>query len=104
MQKNGFDRVLLGLSGGIDSAIVAAIAVDALGADNVEAVMMPSPYTNQDSLDDAADQAKRLGIRLDQISIAPAMAAMETELVDSFARGDVGLAKENLQSRLRGLT
>ena len=104
VQKNGFDRVLLGLSGGIDSAIVAAIAVDALGADNVEAVMMPSPYTSQDSLDDAADQAKRLGIRLDQISIAPAMAAMETELADSFAHGEAGLAKENLQSRLRGLT
>ncbi len=70
VQKNGFDRVLLGLSGGIDSAIVAAIAVDALGADKVEAVMMPSPYTSQNSLDDAADQAKRLGIQLDTISIA----------------------------------
>jgi NAD+ synthase len=104
VHKNGFERVLLGLSGGIDSAIVAAMAVDALGSDQVEAVMMPSPYTSQSSLDDAADQAKRLSIRLDDISIASGMIAMEAELADSFARGDAALARENLQSRLRGLT
>lgn len=104
VNKNGFDRVLLGLSGGIDSAIVAAMAVDALGANQVEAVMMPSPYTSQSSLDDATDQAKRLGIRLDNISIASGMEAMETGLADIFMRGDAGLAKENLQSRLRGIT
>ncbi|HCP19365.1 MAG TPA: NAD+ synthase [Alphaproteobacteria bacterium] len=104
VQKNGFERVILGLSGGIDSALVAALAVDALGADQVEAVMMPSPYTSQSSLDDAREQAKRLGIRLDDISIAAGMDAMDAALADSFARGDAGLARENLQSRLRGLT
>ena len=104
VQKNGFERVILGLSGGIDSALVAALAVDALGADQVEAVMLPSPYTSQSSLDDAREQAKRLGIRLDDISIAAGMDAMDAALADSFARGDAGLARENLQSRLRGLT
>lgn len=104
VQKNGFERVVLGLSGGIDSALVAALAVDALGADKVEAVMMPSPYTSQSSLDDATQQAKRLSIRLDDISIVAGMDAMEAALADSFARGDAGLARENLQSRLRGLT
>ena len=101
--KNGFERVVLGLSGGIDSAIVAVMAVDALGANQVEAVMMPSPYTSQDSLDDAAELAKRLGIRLDEIDIANAMDATHTVLADSFDRGNADLAKENLQSRLRGM-
>jgi len=103
VQKNGFERVILGLSGGIDSAIVAVMAVDALGADQVEAVMMPSPYTSQDSLDDAAELAKRLGIRLDQINIGDAMDAAHVVLADSFDRGNADLAKENLQSRLRGM-
>ncbi len=103
VQKNGFERVVLGLSGGIDSAIVAVMAVDALGADQVEAVMMPSPYTSQDSLDDAAELATRLGIRLDDVSIAEAMNATHTALAGSFDRGNADLAKENLQSRLRGM-
>ena len=103
IDKNGFPGVVLGLSGGIDSAIVAALAVDALGPDRVHAVMMPSPYTSQESLDDAADLAARLGIRLDEISIAPAMAAMDGMLDDQFAGTDPDITEENIQSRLRGM-
>ena len=103
VHKNGFPGVVLGLSGGVDSAIVAALAVDALGAEAVHAVMMPSAYTSQESLDDAADLAQRLGIRLDEISIAPAMQAMETMLADQFAGTPPGVAEENIQSRLRGM-
>jgi len=104
VEKNRFERVILGLSGGIDSALVAVLAVDALGSDRVDAVMMPSPYTSQVSLDDAAELAANLGIRLDHIDINPAMMAAETMLKGPFAEGDPGLARENLQSRLRGLT
>ena len=103
IDKNGFPGVVLGLSGGIDSAIVAALAVDALGPDRVHAVMMPSPYTSQESLDDAADLAGRLGIRLDEISIAPAMAAMDGMLDDQFAGTSPDITEENIQSRLRGM-
>ena len=103
VNKNGFPGVVLGLSGGIDSAIVAALAVDALGADAVHAVMMPSAYTSRESLDDAADLADRLGIRLDEISIVPAMQAMDGMLADQFSGTDAGIAEENIQSRLRGM-
>ncbi|XDZ64661.1 NAD+ synthase [Alphaproteobacteria bacterium LSUCC0684] len=103
VEKNGFERVILGLSGGIDSALVAVLAVDALGADRVDAVMMPSPYTSQISLDDAALLAANLGIRLDNIDINPAMVAIDAMLEAPFAAGDASLARENLQSRLRGL-
>lgn len=103
VNKNGFPGVVLGLSGGIDSAIVAALAVDALGPDAVHAVMMPSAYTSRESLDDAADLAGRLGIRLDEISIAPAMQAMDGMLAEQFAGTDPGIAEENIQSRLRGM-
>ncbi|MEC7211103.1 MAG: NAD+ synthase [Pseudomonadota bacterium] len=103
IDKNGFPGVVLGLSGGIDSAIVAALAVDALGADRVHAVMMPSPYTSQESLDDAADLAARLGIRLDEISIGPAMTAMDDMLAAQFDGTSADIAEENIQSRLRGL-
>ena len=102
VQKNGFPGVVLGLSGGIDSALVAAIAADALGADAVHAVMMPSPYTSDESLEDAADLATRFGMRLDTISIGPAMAAMDDMLADQFAGKDPDIAEENIQSRLRG--
>jgi NAD+ synthase len=103
VQKNGFPGVVLGLSGGIDSALVAALAVDALGADQVQAVMMPSAYTSQTSLDDATALAKNLGIRLDDISIVPGITVLSDMLADQFAGTDSGIAEENIQSRLRGL-
>jgi NAD+ synthase len=103
VQKNGFPGVVLGLSGGIDSALVAAIAVDALGADAVHGVMMPSAYTSQKSLDDASKLASALGIRLDTVPIAPAMTALDEMLGDQFAGTNSGVAEENIQSRLRGL-
>jgi len=94
---------VLGLSGGVDSALVAVLAVDALGADRVDAVMMPSPFTSQISLDDAETLAKTLGISLRNIDIDPAMQAVHAMLEEPFSQGDPSLAKENLQSRLRGL-
>lgn len=103
VEKNGFNRVILGLSGGIDSALVAALAVDALGADRVDAVMMPSPYTSQISLDDAETLAANLGISLKNIDIDPSMQAVDAMLAESFAEASPDLARENLQSRLRGL-
>jgi NAD+ synthase len=102
--KNRFPGVILGLSGGIDSALCAAVAVDALGADKVRAVMMPSPYTSRDSLEDAAEVARLLGIRLDEISIGPAMAAFGDMLKPLFAGRDADITEENIQSRSRGLT
>jgi NAD+ synthase len=103
VHKNGFPGVLLGLSGGIDSALVAALAVDALGAEAVHAVMMPSAFTSQESLDDAAEMAAALGIRLDTIAITPAVDALGTMLADQFAGTAPNVAEENIQSRLRGL-
>ncbi len=96
VRKNGFRSVLIGLSGGIDSAVVAAIAVDALGAENVYCVSMPSRYSSQHSRDDAAELAHRTGLNFRTVSIAPMFDAYmgATELT--------GLAEENLQSRLRG--
>ena len=102
--KNRFPGVILGLSGGIDSALTAAVAVDALGADKVRAVMMPSPYTSRDSLEDAASVAARLGIRLDNVSIEPAMQAFRTMLKDQFAGTSEDITEENIQSRSRGVT
>lgn len=104
VKKNGFPGILLGLSGGVDSALCAAIAVDALGAEKVWAVMMPSPYTSQDSLDDAVDIARRLGIRLDNVSIKPAMQAYDSMLENIFAKNTKDTTEENLQSRSRGIT
>ena len=101
--KTGFKKVLLGLSGGIDSAIVAAIAVDALGADNVRCVMLPSEYTSQGSLDDAETVAKALGCRYDYVPITEGRAAITNTLAPLFEGHDTGLAEENVQSRLRGL-
>jgi NAD+ synthase len=102
--KNGFGGVLIGLSGGIDSAISAAVAVDALGADRVHCVMMPSPYTSQESLDDAAETAKLLGIRLDSIRIEPAMQAFGAMLQPVFLGMAADTTEENIQARSRGIT
>jgi len=104
VNKNGFPGILIGLSGGIDSALSAAVAVDALGAERVHCVMMPSPYTSQESLDDAAEIATLLGCRLDSISIEPAMAAFTSMLELSFAGAAPDITEENLQARARGIT
>ncbi|MAZ02715.1 MAG: NAD+ synthase [Sneathiella sp.] len=104
VEKNRFPGVVLGLSGGIDSALSAAVAVDALGPERVHCVMMPSKYTSQESLDDAAGCAKMLGTRLDTISIAPGVEAMETMLADVFEGREPDITEENIQSRLRGMT
>jgi NAD+ synthase (glutamine-hydrolysing) len=102
VHKNGFDKVVLGLSGGIDSALVAAIAVDALGPENVVCVSMPSRYSSEHSKTDAAETARRLGVRLETISIEPAYEAYLEMLAGSFAGTAPGVAEENLQSRARG--
>ena len=102
--KNRFPGVVLGLSGGIDSALAAAVAVDALGRDKVWCVMMPSPYTSQESLDDAAGVAEMLGCRLDTVRIEPAMSAFDAMLAPAFAGHAADITEENLQSRSRGLT
>ncbi|HEU5046828.1 MAG TPA: NAD+ synthase [Rickettsiales bacterium] len=102
VEKNRFPGVVLGLSGGIDSAISAAVAVDALGASRVHAVMMPSPYTSQDSLEDAAKCAQALGITLDIIPISPAMLAFDEMLAPVFSGKERDVTEENIQSRLRG--
>jgi NAD+ synthase len=104
VEKNGFPGVVLGLSGGIDSAISAAVAVDALGPSRVRAVMMPSPYTSKDSLDDAAACAAALGIRLDSVSIEPAMAAFGAMTKPLFENRPADTTEENIQSRARGVT
>ena len=102
--KNGFTDVVIGLSGGIDSSIVAAVAVDALGADHVHGVAMPSRYSSQGSLDDAAALAKALGIDHRVVSIEPAFQAYLDMLQPSFDGRDPDLTEENLQSRCRGTT
>jgi len=101
--KNGFPGVLLGLSGGIDSALVLAIAVDALGADKVRAVMMPSPYTADISWLDAREMAKRLGVRYDEISIAPMFESFKAALANEFAGRPEDATEENIQARIRGV-
>ena len=103
VEKNGFPGVLLGLSGGIDSALSAAVAVDALGPKRVHCVMMPSPYTSRESLDDAEAVAHALNIRLDSISIEPAMQAFGAMLAPQFAGAPPNIAEENIQARARGL-
>jgi len=104
VDKNRFAGIILGLSGGIDSAISAAVAVDALGPARVRTVMMPSPHTSRDSLEDAAEVARLLGIRLDSISIEPAMRAYADMLKDQFDGSNSGVAEQNIQSRARGMT
>ena len=104
VNKNGFKQVILGLSGGIDSAMAAAIAVDALGAERVWCVMLPSQYTSNDSLEDAKKCAKRLGCKYDSIPIPPAVEAFEEMLAPFFAGTKPGTAEENIQSRIRAVT
>jgi NAD+ synthase (glutamine-hydrolysing) len=101
--KNGFPGVLLGLSGGIDSALVLAIAVDALGADKVRAVMMPSPYTQSISWIDAAEMSKRMGVRYDEISIKPMFESFLQSLSKEFAGLPEDTTEENIQARIRGV-
>lgn len=104
VNSNGFPGVVLGLSGGIDSALSAAVAVDALGPERVWCVMLPSRYTSQVSLDDAAECARMLGCRLDSIPIAPAVEAFDAMLAPSFEGRAPDLAEENIQSRIRAVT
>lgn len=103
MGKTGFTKVLLGLSGGVDSAIVATIAADALGPENVRCVMLPSEYTSPESLEDAAEVARVLGCQLDTVSIAGPRAAVTDALAPLFDGLDADVTEENIQSRLRGL-
>jgi NAD+ synthase (glutamine-hydrolysing) len=102
VHKNGFQRVVLGLSGGIDSALVACVAVDALGAERVSATIMPSPYSSNATQDDARALGTALGVRVHELPIAEAMGAYEHALADQFAGRDGDLTEENLQARIRG--
>ena len=104
VDRNRFPGVVLGLSGGIDSAICAAIAADALGPERVWCVMLPSRFTSQESLDDATECARLIGCRYDTIPIAPAVEAFSGMLAPVFAGRAPDLAEENLQSRIRGVT
>ena len=103
VHKCGFSRVLIGLSGGIDSALVAAIAVEALGPANVTGIGMPSEYSSEGSKDDARDLARRLGIRFEMLAIHAAFDATLSTLAPLFGGSSFGLAEENIQPRLRGL-
>jgi NAD+ synthase/NAD+ synthase (glutamine-hydrolysing) len=100
--KTGFKGAIIGLSGGIDSALTLCVAVDALGADKVRAVMMPSPYTAQMSLDDSREMIRVLGVRYDEIPIAPAMDVYATMLDPLFAGMPADTTEENIQARIRG--
>ncbi|MGE0524812.1 MAG: NAD+ synthase [Variibacter sp.] len=102
VEKNGFKGVVLGLSGGIDSALCAALAVDALGADRVRCVMLPYRYTSRESLDDAAAIVRALGVAYDTVPIAAPVEGFEAALAPLFAGTDRGITEENLQSRARG--
>lgn len=102
VRKCGFSKALVGLSGGIDSALVAAIAVEALGAENVLGVGMPSEFSSTGSIDDARDLATNLGIRFDLVAIKDVFSAYGKALEPLFAGTPFGLAEENLQSRIRG--
>lgn len=104
VNRNRFPGVVLGLSGGIDSALSAAVAVDALGPDRVWCVMMPSRFTSQDSLDDAVECARLLGVRYDVVGIEPGVGAFDAMLGDIFADRERDITEENIQSRIRGVT
>ncbi len=100
--KCGFTKAILGLSGGIDSALVAAIACDALGAANVTGLLMPSPYSSKGSIDDSLALAQNFGMTTHTLPIAPMMGAYETSFAAVFAGGLAGIAEENIQARIRG--
>jgi NAD+ synthase (glutamine-hydrolysing) len=102
VQKNGFTRVVIGLSGGVDSAVTTAIAVDALGAKHVLGVFMPSPYTSQESEEDVAELVRCLGIDLNTIPITPTFEAYRQSLAPSFVGGSEDATEENIQARIRG--
>ena len=102
LRKTGFKKALIALSGGIDSSLVAAIAVDAIGAENVHGVSMPSRYSSEGSIKDAKELAENLGIEFRIIPIEPAHAAFEEMLASAFEGTQPGIAEENLQSRIRG--
>lgn len=104
VEKNRFPGVLIGLSGGIDSALTAAIAVDAIGADKVECIMMPSKYTSQDSLDDAKECADLLGVNYQIFLIKSGVSAFDETFTDHISPENSPLTYENIQSRLRGMT
>jgi len=101
VRKNGFSGIVLGMSGGIDSALAAALAVEAVGPERVRCLMLPSPFTSRESIEDATDCARRLGIRLDTVSIEPGMQAFETMLGDLFGGHLSDLAVGDNQPRLR---
>jgi len=102
--KSGFPGVLLGLSGGVDSAVTAVVAADALGPDAVRGVMLPSKFTSRESLEDARGCAQALGVRLDEIAISPAVDAFEQMLAPQFAGRAPDITEENIQARARGLS
>ncbi|HMJ01874.1 MAG TPA: NAD+ synthase [Conexibacter sp.] len=102
VRKNGFARVVLGLSGGIDSALVACVAVDALGPEGVAVAVMPSPYSSRETQDDARTLAGKLGVERFEFDIAPAMAAYDAALAETFAGREPDITEENLQARIRG--
>jgi NAD+ synthase (glutamine-hydrolysing) len=102
IHKNGFSKIVLGLSGGIDSSLTAAVAVEALGAENVTGVLMPSPHSSKGSINDSLSLAKNLNIKTFTFPIASAMKAYDSILADAFKDTDSGLAEENLQARVRG--
>src|SRR5215475_59298 len=104
VNKTGFPSVVIGLSGGVDSALTAAVAADALGPARVHTLMMPSPYTSAHSLEDAKACAEAIGVRYDIVSIEPAMAAFRKMLLPLFGNAEEGVTEENIQSRARGVT
>ncbi|MFC1672607.1 NAD+ synthase [Pseudomonadota bacterium] len=103
VNKNYFPGVMIGMSGGVDSAISAAVATDALGPDRVHCVMMPSPYTSKESLEDAAQACELLGVKLDSIPIQPAMTAFDDMLKEMFVQHGADTTEENIQARSRGM-
>lgn len=104
VNKTGFPSVVIGLSGGVDSAITAAVAADALGPERVHAIMMPSPYTSRESLEDAEACALAIGVRYDIVDIGPAMEAFRGMLTPLFGNRAEDVTEENIQSRARGVT